>query len=260
MQPKQISDYVEFGTVLRYLQDAQEGTPFQGKELVAENIGEFFRQLGTLNLNITFRASSKLVEFYNKVLTKGKKHRLTNREASLLQNIMYDIRLTLDAESSGRLAFIVTDKRIDANKLYFSIETLLAPGVFELLPEIAKYDFEECGKCIAFERPTAAAFHLLRGTESVLRLFYVALVRRKRIPTLMWGPIIEALKRMKSPPPPELLNTLDNIRRLFRNPTQHPEKTYDIQEVQDLFGLCVDVVNRMARYLLQKGLLKDSTA
>ena len=43
-----------------------------------------------------------------------------------------------------------------------------------------------------------------------------------------------------------LLNNLDNIRQSFRNPTQHPEKIYDIQEVQDLWSLCVDVVNRMS--------------
>jgi hypothetical protein len=44
-----------------------------------------------------------------------------------------------------------------------------------------------------------------------------------------------------------LLNQLDYIRAQFRNPTQHPDKIYDIQEVQDLWGLCVDVINRMVK-------------
>lgn len=63
----------------------------------------------------------------------------------------------------------------------------------------------------------------------------------------MWGPMVTHLKKRKAKPipPATLLNNLDNIRVSFRNPTQHPEKIYDIQEVQDLFGLCVDVVNRM---------------
>jgi hypothetical protein len=206
------------------------------------------------------RASADLQLFYEKLKTKDKKHELTMHEASRLRDIMDDIRLTLDAESSGRLAFIVTDKRIDADKLYYSVETLLAPGVFVLLPEVAKYDLEECGKCIAFERPTAAAFHMLRGTESVLRMFYHTLVKRKRISSLLWGPIVDALKKKRNPPPPELLNNLDNIRRSFRNPTQHPEKIYDIQEAQDLFGLCVDVINRMVRYLKEERLLADNVA
>jgi hypothetical protein len=62
------------------------------------------------------------------------------------------------------------------------------------------------------------------------------------------GTIVEHLKKRKtSAPPAGLLNNLDNIRVHFRNPTAHPEKVYDIDEVQDLFGLCVEVVNRMVR-------------
>ncbi len=59
--------------------------------------------------------------------------------------------------------------------------------------------------------------------------------------------MVEGLKKRRSSPPVELLNNLDNIRTSFRNPTQHPDKVYDIQEAQDLFGLSIDVVNRMVR-------------
>jgi hypothetical protein len=52
-------------------------------------------------------------------------------------------------------------------------------------------------------------------------------------------------KRVK--PPDALLDTLDRIRVNFRNPTSHPEKIYDLDEVQDLFGLCVDALNRIVR-------------
>jgi hypothetical protein len=257
MQSKEISGYIEFGTILRYLQDAEKGWHFHGEQYVGYNIELFFRYLNDLNLHVTLRASTELMLFYEKLTQRDKKHVLTIREASDLRNIMDNIRLTLDAEASGRIAFIVTDKRIDANKLYYSIETLLAPEVFLHLPEVAKYDLDECGKCIAFERPTAAAFHMLRGTEAVLRMFYNALVKRKRISSTLWGPIVDDLRKRRNPPPPELLNNLDNIRRSFRNPTQHPDKIYDIH---DLFGLCVDVINRMIRYLKEKGLLEDKAA
>jgi hypothetical protein len=42
-----------------------------------------------------------------------------------------------------------------------------------------------------------------------------------------------------------LYNNLDNIRLSFRNPTQHPEMIYNLDEVQDLWALCVEVINRM---------------
>jgi hypothetical protein len=165
---------------------------------------------------------------------------LNTVEATKLREIMADLRKTLFAEAQGNIAFIVTDKRIDVNKLLFDVQSLLAPTVFAQLPSVAQHDFIEGAKCIAFERSTAAAFHLLRGTEAVLRHFYVSIVQRKRSP-LMWGPMVQSLRQRRNPPDGVLLDNLDNIRRSFRNPTQHPE----IQEVQDLFGLCVDVVNRM---------------
>ncbi|MBI5022232.1 MAG: hypothetical protein HZB59_12415 [Ignavibacteriales bacterium] len=49
-----------------------------------------------------------------------------------------------------------------------------------------------------------------------------------------------------------LLSNLDDIRITFRNPTQHPEKVYDIDEVQDLLGRCIDVVSRIARELPER--------
>ena len=52
----------------------------------------------------------------------------------------------------------------------------------------------------------------------------------------MWGPMVDSLRKRKTRVSKPLLDNLDNIRYSFRNPTQHPEKTYDIEEVQDLFN------------------------
>ena len=93
----------------------------------------------------------------------------------------------------------------------------------------------------------------MRGTEAVLRAFYLRLVHRKRVKQLLWGPLVQDLRvRRKFAGATEytvLFANLDNIRLSFRNPTQHPDKIYDTQEVQDLWGLSVDVVNRMAKDL-----------
>src|SRR5712692_3802367 len=152
---------------------------------------------------------------------------------------------TLFAEAENRMTYVVTEKRLQVTKLLNAVAELFAPNVFEKLPDVAKYDFSEAGKCTAFERSTGAASHLLRGTEATLREFYSRIVKRERVNPLLWGPMVEGLRRRRTPPPRVLLDNLDNIRHNFRNPTQHPEKIYDIQEVQDLFGLCVEVVNRM---------------
>ena len=152
----------------------------------------------------------------------------------------------MDAELQGLHAFVPKPKRLDLDKLLESIDDLFSPRTFDALPEIARYDFSYAGKCIAYELSTAAAFHILRGTEAVLRKYYEAMVKQKRIKSRNWGPIVNDLRARKATAQHKVLNNhLDNIRASFRNPTQHPEKVYDIHEVQDLFSLCVDVVNRM---------------
>jgi hypothetical protein len=70
----------------------------------------------------------------------------------------------------------------------------------------------------------------------------------------MWGNMIDQLKakakaKSKNKPPASLLASLDLIRTAYRNPTQHPEAIYEIDSAQDLFGVCLDVVGKMAEEL-----------
>ena len=42
-----------------------------------------------------------------------------------------------------------------------------------------------------------------------------------------------------------LLNSLDLSRTAYRNPTQHPEVTCEIDSAQELFGVCLDAIVKM---------------
>src|SRR5713101_4470420 len=246
MKPVPIGRHVHFGTAVRYLQDCEAGWPVFGEGYTLQNLDAFFAYLQENELRVTERAAWDLFTFADELRTLAAEHKLTAAEAKKLGEMMARVRATLDAEALGRFAYIVTEKRLQVPRLLDDVGGLMAPGVFEKLPPIAKYDLAEAGKCTAFERPTAAAFHLLRGTEATLRQFYCCIVKRDRVSPLLWGPMIDSLRARKTPPPKPMLDNLDNIRHSFRNPTQHPEKIYDIQEVQDLFGLCIDVISRMA--------------
>ena len=247
MLAKSIQGYFGFGACVRYLQDVPENAPIHGDSFVLKNLTAFFGQLDELGLQVTKRASYDLSSLAEELKSLPESAKLTMDQAGRLNRLMRELRKTLSAEIKGFEAYVVTPKRLDVKKLLDGVDELFAPNVFDFLPEIAIHDFMEAGKCIAFERATAAAFHLLRGTEAVLRHYYCLKIGRNRI-ELMWGPIVVDLrKRRKTRRNHTLHNNLDNIRQSFRNPTQHPDKIYDIQEVQDLFGLCVDVVNRMIR-------------
>lgn len=250
MKPKSIYSYVWIGTCLRYLQDVKQGWFIHTKATVLDNIQWFLGRLEENELHVTLRASNNLLKIKDELKQKPKDGTLNEEESERLSKIMDDIRKTFEAEAEGFNAYVVTDKKMDIKKLVDKIDGVFSPNVFEALPEIARYDFKEAGLCVAFERPTAAAFHILRGTEDVLRIYYKRYIRPAQL-NLTWGQITTELrnKRTGKKPDSTLINHLDNIRNSFRNPTQHPDKIYDIQEVQDLFSLCIDVVNRMSAAL-----------
>lgn len=249
MEQKSIRAYFQFGTTTRYLQDVSEGYNLKSDGGVIKNIEYFFETLDDLKLQVTKRAAKKLSSLHDR-LSQQEGPSISKTDAEKLKTIIRELRQTLHAEIEGFDAYIVTPKRIATEHLINDISGLFAKDVYAKLPQVAAYDIAEAGKCVAFERPTAAAFHILRAAEDVLRSFYEKVVKQKRITSRMWGPIvIDLRKRTAMKNEAALLNNLDNIRASFRNPTQHPEKIYSMDEVQDLIFLCVDVINRMAAFL-----------
>jgi hypothetical protein len=260
MRAQQTSRYVYAGTCIRFLVDLQPGVFVYGSGKVLDNINSISNFLVEYGLNVTHKVLYEFWELkanwdveYEGATDKEQlilTRQVTTQELEIVKREANAGRQTLLAESDLKFAYITTDKRHSINKLVNEIDTLFGRGVFKSLPELAKRDFMEAGTCIAFELPTSAAFNLMRGTEAVLNEFYLRIVKNKRIAQpRMWGPTTDHLRRLRKKPPEALLNNLDNIRKNYRNPTQHPEKSYDMEEAQDLLSLSADVVNQMIKYV-----------
>jgi hypothetical protein len=248
MLEKNIEKFIFFGTALRYLQDVEKGYPARGNEagwFVLENIEEFLRQLDELQLAVTSRAfaSTSLRKVKEELKELGEKPILEER-AKRIREIMKELRPTLEAEAQGMIAYVLSERRFRIDHLIKSPSLLFASEVYDRLSDFAQKDFAEAAKCLAFERPTAAAFHMLRAIEALLRDYYCKKIRRKRT-TLMWGPIIQAMRAAPRRFPKVIVSQLDHIREAFRNPTAHPDKVYDIDEAQDLLAICIDATNRI---------------
>ena len=243
MRALPISHYIFLGTAVRYLQDARAGEPYTGTNMVKYNIEKFFSYLEEYSMQFSFRASYRLQQFKKKTYDEGVE-RLSNEHANELGPLMRNLREVILAESGGKFAFITGEKRFSTEKLLYDISSLMADGVYDQLPTIAQYDFVEAGICIAFDRSTAAAFHILRGTEAVLKQYYNSIVKRGRMPKPMWGNMVLELGKRRDKDQ-LTLEQLDIIRRSYRNPTQHPEKIYDTSEVQSLFPLCIHALELM---------------
>ncbi len=237
--------YIKVGTGFRYLQDATKGRRIHGDSFILENIERFLKMLDDFQLHVTRRASAQLRTLHEKLSKKNQDAALSAAEAEELREAVKAIRSTFSAETKGIYSYVVTEKRLDAEKLLNDMRGLFAPETFDQLSDIAQHDFKAAGRCIAFECSTAAAFHLLRGIEGILRQYYEIFIGSVSA-DITWGHITTTLRKKRDKRiDHHTLRHLDHIRSAFRNPTQHPEKTYDIQEIQDLFPLVVDVTNRM---------------
>lgn len=259
MIKKSIRGLVLLGGDFLYLRNQVEGnfitdeTEHGGKYMYAKRaIESFFNLLEEYEMPVTLRAADELREFFDKIKHREIGTRFSKAEAAELRNIIVSLEKTFWAEVAGIHSFFTTDKKILIDKLTSDCEMLFPEGIFGELSEIAKYDVKEAGMCIAFERSTAAAFHILRATEDILRMLYCCCVKRGRVKVLTWGNITKDLEKKRKKPSNGIMKNLDYIRSNFRNPTIHPEVRHDIEEAQSLFILSIDVISKMIKDPLWK--------
>jgi len=164
-----------------------------------------------------------------------------------LSNEMMVLERHVLSEGLTKKVHVLPERRFNSNYLLNEQNKLFKVGTFEKLPELAQSDIKSSCRCLLFGEATAAAFHILRATEDVLKHYYFHHVRQNRLNKPMWGPIVNKLRaKTRNKPSETLLNSLDLIRNAYRNPTQHPEATYEVDSVQDLIGVCIDAIGKMA--------------
>jgi hypothetical protein len=241
----QVTSYtlILIGLYLRYLR----ASPNKSRKELGSEIEAFQGLIANpdLNLSVSLQALKPLINFKSKIM-ESEEINLSDAESSELTEIMADFEKVLFAETQTKYLFLLTERRYNTKFLLEQPRRLFAEGVGQKLPRISKIDFVEGFRCLVYGQATAAAFHILRGTEGVLKEYYFKNVKRNREKTPMWGNMVAGLRaKTRNKPPETLLDSLDMIRRSYRNPTNHPEAVYTLEEAQDLLGLCIDVVNKM---------------
>lgn len=172
-----------------------------------------------------------------------------------------EIDHTLDAEISLKSAYVLEEKRVSNNILLGEIHKLFPKGYFTLLTNIAQFDFNECGYCLAFNRYTASAFHALRGTEEMLKVYYEKITNIASTEKDNWGAFITGIQneikqgKLNPPPTEELLINVDNLRKYYRNKTQHPQLIYTSDEVQDLIPYCIKTITQIINDMKSRKLM-----
>jgi hypothetical protein len=151
----------------------------------------------------------------------------------------------LVAEMNTRDAFFVTKKRAyDTTDLIDRAEILL-PIEFAIKAQEAIDDVRQAGKCLAFELPTAAGFHMMRALEHVLRLYYdVASGGAPRPENNNMGVYLNELSN-NNWGSEKVRACLRQIKDLHRNELIHPDITLSLDDALGLWGIVQSAIGAM---------------
>ena len=174
---------------------------------------------------------------------------LSQDDIALLQWKAYEFEIILKSALANTPAYIVTPKGgYNVDILTLTPEMAFPPLLLSLVPDSA-YDVEQAGKCLAFEIPTGTAFYLHRIGEAVLHRYWDIISENATRPKI--GTIDSYLKAMQVDAMKDkkwddkIISTLDQIRKLHRNPVAHPDQNLNPQEALELFGIVYSVISAM---------------
>jgi len=174
----------------------------------------------------------------------------------------------LSAELASLVTYHVTQKGIyDTNDLVERADRCLPDQVRTVIGEVATYEIQQGGRCLALDCPTACGFHMLRALEAVLHKYYLSVCGLpEQKPLDNWGAYLLALRkaaglddpRQKSPSKPTITDpaVLKHVTRVValiqqlkdqnRNLIMHPEIVLTVEEASGLFETVKAAIIEMA--------------
>jgi len=235
----------------------QLGVPISNYVEIKNNIDFICSELEKLELASSLASAKNLKSvIYNEVTIKPAAEMPIAPEARALsgewavwepmtlgryKNYAKDLVNRFSDELSTRIVVSISPRHAK----YLNNETLFGDEVFKAFPN-TREDIEEAGKCLAFERPTAAVFHLMRALESAVQAIankLGATVHDSNGKGLPWGviadnmkPKIDAMQRGSAEQTKwyRVQNDLVVVNRAWRVPTNHPKETYTPDQAEEV--------------------------
>lgn len=167
--------------------------------------------------------------------------------ASGIKTSLSSLESVLTNDMPGIACYLVAQKGIyKTEDLIARADWAIPDDILKSVPDKARKDFCESGKCLAYELSTACGFHLWRAVEGALEMYYEKLTGKTLEADGVqsnWGAYIKALQDKKADL--GVTGFLDHIRKNHRNPTMHPEVTLDLNEALALFDVGKSAIQQM---------------
>jgi hypothetical protein len=162
------------------------------------------------------------------------------------------LETVLAAELNNFDTYFVSQKgSFSTPDLIEQAEKMLPERIRSHLSTNAIEDFRQAGRCLAFSLGTAAAFHIARSTEDVIRAYYTLVVGTiPGVKMRSWGTYHKNLSKCGNASK-KVLGWLDHIKDEYRNPVLHPDETVSPDAALVFINACsaliILMVNEMIR-------------
>lgn len=206
---------------------------------------DFRRSLEDLVYNSVFSASlkvvlpsaTKIIDQLNEIAPHPKQDIEIDWDKEVpawkISSLQSDFRIfeaILQAELTTTALYFVSPKGgYDTSCLVDDAKSLFPASLSSKVPECSA-DIIAAAKCIAFDLPTAAAFHLHRAHEAVLRKYWtVASGGRDHPDTKTMGSYLKELEKGNFSSE-VLISYLKSIKDFHRNPIMHPDDNIETMD------------------------------
>jgi hypothetical protein len=196
-----------------------------------------------LELQATKHRAAQLLEFLRSVMTHDP---LTPSEVTTIREGLADLTRCLHDELEAMPVYLASQLRAYSMPLLVEhAEQVLDADCLKKIPKGASQDVNQAGRCLAFELPTAAGFHVMRAFEKVFRCFYKKIAGTDPGHRDVYHLIVTLRKHPNANQ--KTLDVIDQV-RAHRNSTAH-EAFPSIDEAIELFDIGKSAIVMMARDL-----------
>ncbi len=181
---------------------------------------------------------------------EGNPQVLSSGQAFSIREAVNEFETVLKAELSGWDAYFVSQKgAFSTSDLIDGAETMLVESARSLLSKEALEDIRQTGRCLAFNLGTAAAFHVVRATETFIWKYYEEVVGNlPPVKMRNWGAYIRNLEKTGKADN-KIIGWMKQIKDEYRNPVLHPNETVSPDDALEFINACLSLMASIARVL-----------
>jgi hypothetical protein len=193
-------------------------------------------------LNLNLDATLHSLNYGKELLDRCYEHEnetllLSYPDAERFERCLDSIRINFLIQMNSKLVLVFDSGHVDYLR---TNEPPFGRKVDDAFPK-ASGEISEAAKCLAFLRPTATVFHLMRAMELAVERLGEAL--GKNVTGKVWGIMladisnaIESMPKGKSRDTWSSVHThLYHVKQAWRNDTMHPKTTYTETEAEAVF-------------------------